>query len=118
MYNFSKSLIIFSLSLLPDKLKVHSAGGVKLLLFASISFDAVNKLVSEAPFCVQRLQKLGMEFDSDSNGLCTTLEAAHSFRRVLHVQDQTGRALVDFLRDQRCPLSPTPRALWRKGAGC
>ena len=41
-----------------------------------------------------------MEFDRDLDGLATTLEAAHSHRRVLHVQDRTGRALVDVLRDQ------------------
>ncbi|AAP99165.1 MULTISPECIES: L-aspartate oxidase [Prochlorococcus] len=62
--------------------------------------DAVKMLVEHAPQCVERLQKLGMEFDRDSKGLATTLEAAHSHRRVLHVQDRTGRALVDVLREQ------------------
>ncbi len=62
--------------------------------------DAVRKLVSEAPKCVERLLSLGMEFDRDCNVLATTLEAAHSFRRVLHVQDRTGRALVEVLQDQ------------------
>ncbi len=62
--------------------------------------DAVQMLVRNAPQCVERLQALGMEFDRDLNGLSTTLEAAHSFRRVLHVQDRTGRALVDILREQ------------------
>ncbi len=62
--------------------------------------DAVEMLVKEAPSSVERLQTLGMEFDRDLNGLSTTLEAAHSFRRVLHVKDRTGRALVEVLRDQ------------------
>ncbi len=62
--------------------------------------DAVQLLVREAPHCVERLQKLGMDFDRDGENLSTTLEAAHSFRRVLHVEDRTGRALVDFLQDQ------------------
>ncbi len=62
--------------------------------------DSVNMLVEKAPRCVARLQKLGMEFDRDSHGFATTLEAAHTYRRVLHVQDQTGRALVDVLREQ------------------
>ncbi len=62
--------------------------------------DAVEMLVKEAPNCVQRLERFGMQFDRDSDQLATTLEAAHSFRRVLHVQDQTGRALVDVLQDQ------------------
>ncbi len=62
--------------------------------------DAVRMLVAEAPKCVERLQRLGMEFDRDCDRLATTLEAAHSHRRVLHVQDRTGRALVEVLQDQ------------------
>ncbi len=62
--------------------------------------EAVRMLVEKAPQCVERLQTLGMEFDKDETGLATTLEAAHSYKRVLHVQDQTGRALVDVLREQ------------------
>ncbi len=62
--------------------------------------NAVKMLVEKAPKSVQRLQQLGMEFDKDENGLSTTLEASHSFRRVLHVKDRTGRALVDVLREQ------------------
>ena len=58
---------------------------------------AVDLLVQEAPDCVQRLLELGMDFDRDNTGLSTTLEAAHSHRRVLHAQDRTGGALVDAL---------------------
>ena len=60
---------------------------------------SVEMLVKDAPNCVKMLQKLGMIFDKDSNELSTTLEAAHSFRRVLHVKDRTGRALVEVLED-------------------
>jgi len=56
-------------------------------------------LVNEAPICVERLQKLGMIFDKNFGQLSTTLEAAHSCRRVLHVKDRTGRALVEVLED-------------------
>ncbi len=62
--------------------------------------DAVRMLVQEAPACVERLQSLGMKFDKDLNQLATTLEAAHTHRRVLHVQDRTGLAIVDVLQDQ------------------
>jgi L-aspartate oxidase len=58
---------------------------------------AVALLVREAPACVQRLLELGMAFDRDGEGLSTTLEAAHSHRRVLHAQDRTGGALVEAL---------------------
>ena len=62
--------------------------------------NAVKMFVTEAPNCVRRLESLGMEFDRFDNKLSTTLEAAHSHRRVLHVKDRTGRALVDVLEDQ------------------
>ncbi len=62
-------------------------------------FKAVEMLVREAPGCVHRLQNLGMIFDQNCDQLATTLEAAHSRRRVLHVQDRTGRALVEVLED-------------------
>ena len=62
-------------------------------------FRAVEMLVREAPGCVDRLQNLGMIFDQNCDQLATTLEAAHSRRRVLHVKDRTGRALVEVLED-------------------
>ncbi len=62
-------------------------------------YQAVEMLVKEAPVCVARLQNLGMIFDQSSDQLATTLEAAHSRRRVLHVKDRTGRALVEVLED-------------------
>ena len=61
--------------------------------------SAVNMLVREAPGCVERLQDLGMIFDQSCDQLSTTLEAAHSRRRVLHVKDRTGRALVEVLEE-------------------
>ena len=60
---------------------------------------AVEMLVKEAPSCVDNLQMLGMTFDKNLDQLSTTLEAAHSCRRVLHVKDRTGRALVEVLED-------------------
>jgi L-aspartate oxidase len=59
--------------------------------------EAVQMLVSQAPGCVERLVELGMAFDRNGDQLSTTLEAAHSHRRVLHAQDRTGGALVDAL---------------------
>jgi len=62
--------------------------------------EAVQMFVESAPRLVDRLLKLGMEFDRTSGKLSTTLEAAHSHRRVLHVKDRTGQAVVDFLNEQ------------------
>lgn len=68
--------------------------------------QAVELLVRQAPACVERLLQLGMAFDRSNGGLSTTLEAAHSHRRVLHAQDRTGGALVDALEREakRRPL--------------
>ena len=73
---------------------------------------AVELLVHEAPACVERLLQLGMAFDRDGDGLSTTLEAAHSHRRVLHAQDRTGGALVDALERE---VLRRPRLEQRKG---
>jgi L-aspartate oxidase len=73
---------------------------------------AVDVLVQEAPGCVARLLDLGMAFDRDDGELSTTLEAAHSHRRVLHAQDRTGGALVDALERQ---VLSRPNVIQRKG---
>ena len=62
--------------------------------------EAVQMFVQRAPRLIDRLLKLGMEFDRASGELSTTLEAAHSHRRVLHVKDRTGKALVEVLNEQ------------------
>jgi L-aspartate oxidase len=87
--------------------------------------DAVELLVHEAPACVERLLELGMAFDRDGTGLSTTLEAAHSHRRVLHAQDRTGGALVDALEREvrRRPglvqrQSVVVLRLWVEGGRC
>ena len=46
--------------------------------------DAVRMFVEEAPQCVQRLELIGMKFDRECDQLATTLEAAHSCRRLIH----------------------------------
>jgi L-aspartate oxidase len=73
---------------------------------------AVELLVHEAPGCVERLLELGMAFDRDGKNLSTTLEAAHSHRRVLHAQDRTGGALVEALERE---VLLRPRLEQRKG---
>ncbi len=74
--------------------------------------EAVDLLVREAPACVARLVELGMDFDRTPQGLSTTLEAAHSHRRVLHAQDRTGGALVDALERE---VQRRPGLTQRKG---
>jgi L-aspartate oxidase len=74
--------------------------------------NAVERLVREAPGCVERLVELGMAFDREAGELSTTLEAAHSHRRVLHAQDRTGGALVDALERE---VLRRPALVQRKG---
>lgn len=62
--------------------------------------EAVKYLVENAVTSIQSLLKLGVEFDRDHGELATTLEAAHSFPRVLHAADTTGRAIVSILRQK------------------
>ena len=86
---------------------------------------AVDLLVRQAPACVERLLALGMAFDRENGRLSTTLEAAHSHRRVLHAQDRTGGALVDALERhvrerqglERCQGVPALQ-LWVEGGRC
>ena len=73
---------------------------------------AVARLVHDAPACVARLLELGMAFDRDGENLSTTLEAAHSHRRVLHAQDRTGGALVEALERE---VMLRPQLEQRKG---
>lgn len=54
--------------------------------------DAVAVLTQEAPRCISDLLALGVPFDRDGDDLAWTLEAAHSYPRVLHAGgDATGQ---------------------------
>lgn len=61
---------------------------------------AVRYLVENAVDSIQSLLEIGVEFDRHNNQLATTLEAAHSFPRVLHAADTTGKAIVSILRQK------------------
>ena len=59
---------------------------------------AVDVLVEEGRERVLDLIELGMEFDSDEEGLMLGLEGGHSKRRVLHAGgNSTGQKMVEFL---------------------
>jgi len=62
------------------------------------NIQAVDILVKEGKERVLDLIELGMEFDSDEQGLLFGLEGGHSKRRVLHAGgDSTGEKIVEFL---------------------
>jgi L-aspartate oxidase len=57
----------------------------------------VRFLVAEAGPAIEQLVTWGVQFDREDNHFHLTREGGHSFRRVLHVADATGRALIDTL---------------------
>lgn len=68
--------------------------------------DIVRMVVEQAPERIQDLIKWGVEFDEkksygrtedSSSMLDLTREGGHSKRRILHVQDRTGRAIHEAL---------------------
>ncbi|MEC4804288.1 MAG: L-aspartate oxidase [Jaaginema sp. PMC 1079.18] len=61
---------------------------------------SVDFLVNNAATAIHRLVELGVAFDRNGSQLAMTLEAAHSYPRVLHVADTTGRAIVGTLSEQ------------------
>lgn len=67
---------------------------------AGLSDERVVEYISKASDSViNDLIELGVEFDKDKNGnINFTLEAAHSFRRILHVGgDATGKGITSTL---------------------
>ncbi len=57
--------------------------------------DLVSQVVSAAWSKVQELIKLGVKFDAHFN-----LEGSHSYKRILHAGDATGRSIVKPLLDR------------------
>lgn len=55
--------------------------------------------VARAAAAIQRLQSQGVDFDTTENDYHLTREGGHRFRRVLHVADATGKAIVSKLTE-------------------
>jgi len=68
---------------------------------AGLSFpQAVRQIAERGPILLRQLLigKAGMQFDTDESGnLLMGLEAAHTRRRILHVGDGTGEAIMQAL---------------------
>jgi L-aspartate oxidase len=62
--------------------------------------EAARILAEEGPARLDEIliQEVGVEFDhEDSGAIAYTQEAAHSVRRILHVGDGTGKAIIQAL---------------------
>ena len=92
----------------------RAQGGVAAVTHASDSIEAhvqdtlstgaglcdpatVNFVVARANEVVAHLVELGVPFDRTTDGFQLASEGAHSFPRVLHVADETGRAIATTL---------------------
>jgi L-aspartate oxidase len=67
---------------------------------AGLSFPrAVRVLAEDGPRLLERflIDRVGVSFDTEGGAVSFGLEAAHSARRILHVGDATGRAIMDAL---------------------
>lgn len=67
---------------------------------AGLSNDSTVKYISElSDEVINDLPKYGIHFDTNKDGLLNfTLEAAHSFKRILHIGgDATGKGIVEAL---------------------
>jgi len=60
--------------------------------------DVAARIAAEGPATVAVLERFGVHFDRAEGGAFSLgLEAAHSRRRILHVRDATGSAIVEAL---------------------
>ncbi len=62
--------------------------------------DAVQYIIQNASQAIKWLTEMGVNFDIDNNnstGFHLTKEGGHKFRRILHVADATGAAIINTL---------------------
>jgi len=59
--------------------------------------EAVRFTVEGAGKAIDDLLRWGVNFDAEDNHFHLTREGGHSFRRILHVADATGRAIIETL---------------------
>ncbi|MGL5352251.1 MAG: L-aspartate oxidase [Clostridium sp.] len=64
------------------------------------SLSAVNVLATESPNAIQKLISFGVNFDSENGSFHYTKEGGHSTSRILHVKDETGKAVMESLLNE------------------
>lgn len=62
--------------------------------------EAVSFLVEHGPGAIDWLEKQGVHFDRDNGKYLLGQEAAHKARRILHITDFTGLAIVEKLAER------------------
>lgn len=59
--------------------------------------EAVEKITSEAPAAIAWLSAQGVQFNTHGSGLALAQEGGHSRRRIAHVDDRSGQAVLAAL---------------------
>ena len=59
--------------------------------------EIVTRTIAHAPQSIRQLSRWGVQFDSSDNEFHLTREGGHSFRRIVHVADATGKAITETL---------------------
>ena len=59
--------------------------------------ETVEHVIESAPGAIERLVELGVPFNTHRNTLHLTREGGHSHRRIVHVDDATGAAVLEAL---------------------
>jgi len=59
--------------------------------------SVVTNTLAAGPEAIRQLGRWGVAFDSSDNEFHLTREGGHSFRRIFHVADATGRAITETL---------------------
>lgn len=102
-------MILVTKKRLQDSASWHAQGGIAAVLDPKDSFEshiedtlraghhknkksAVEKLVKEAPAVIKHLESLGVKFDRDLRK-----EGCHSYRRIVHIADHTGKTIIQAL---------------------
>jgi L-aspartate oxidase len=62
--------------------------------------SVVARTVGRGPAAIRQLGAWGVAFDSVDNEFHLTREGGHSFRRILHVADRTGKAITETLNQR------------------
>lgn len=60
-------------------------------------YDAVKKIVTDAPRCINELIELGVKFTKEHGRLALGREGGHSRNRIVHAKDLTGKEIETAL---------------------
>lgn len=60
--------------------------------------DVIRKMIQEGNAVIKEYIAAGMPFDKEGRTFALGLEGAHTLPRILHIKDQTGKYMCNFLK--------------------